>query len=119
MEGFVQSRQMDKAVNAMKKALSLMKCCHWRPPLKLVEAIAAFFEEQGNTDDASRYIKLLQKFNLTSLPLYKSVLRAYIKADTVLPTNISEMIARDDIVMDEEMDHLIIRASKIDIRGDV
>ncbi|XP_037455717.1 pentatricopeptide repeat-containing protein At5g27460-like isoform X2 [Triticum dicoccoides] len=119
MEGFVQTRQMDKAVNAMKKALSLMKSCHWRPPLKLVEAIAAFFEEQGNTDDANRYIKLLQKFNLTSLPLYKSVLRAYIKADTVLPTNISEMIARDDIVMDEEMDHLIIRASKIDIRGDV
>ena len=119
MEGFVRSRQMDKAVNAMKKALPLMKSCQWRPPVKLVEAIAMFFEEQGNADDASGYMKLLQKFNLTSLPLYKSVLRAYITADTVLPTNISEMIARDDIVMDEEIDHLIIRASKIDIRGDV
>ena len=60
MEGFVQSRQMDKAVNAMKKALSLMKSCHWRPPLKMVEAIAAFFEEQGNTDDASRYLSFFK-----------------------------------------------------------
>ena len=59
MEGFVRSRQMDKAVNAMKKALSLMNSCHWRPLLKLVEAIASFFEEKGNTNDASRYIKLL------------------------------------------------------------
>jgi phage-related protein len=83
LEGFVQSSQMDKAVNAMKKALSSMKSCHWRPPLKLVEAITTFFEEQGNTEDAKRYIKVLQKFNLTSLPLYKSVLRTYIKADTV------------------------------------
>jgi pentatricopeptide repeat protein len=118
MEGFVESNQMDKAVNAMKKALSSMESCHWRPPLKLVEAIAAFFEEQGNADDANRYIKVLQKFNLTSLPLYKSVLRTYIKADTVA-TDIAEMIARDQIVMDEEMDHLIIRASKIDTRGNV
>ncbi|CAM0943458.1 unnamed protein product [Alopecurus aequalis] len=116
MEGFVQSNQMDKAVDAMKKALSLMKTCKWRPPLKLVETIATFFEEQGKADDANRYIKVLQKFNLTSLPLYKSLLRAYIKADTV-PTNISEMIAGDQIVMDEEMDQLIIRASKIDITG--
>uniref|UniRef100_A0ACD5ZAT0 Uncharacterized protein n=1 Tax=Avena sativa TaxID=4498 RepID=A0ACD5ZAT0_AVESA len=118
MEGFVQSNQMDKAVSAMKKALPLMKSCHWRPPLKLVETITTFFEEQGNADDANKYIKVLQKFNLTSLPLYKSVLRAYIKSDTV-PTDISEMIARDKIVMDEELDHLIICASKIDITGNV
>lgn len=116
LEGFVQSRQMDKAVNAIKKALSLSKSCHWRPPLELVEAIATFFEEHGNVDDANRYIKVLQKFNLTSLPLYKSVLRAYIKADAV-PPNISEMIARDQIIMDEEMDRLIIRANKLDITG--
>ena len=118
MEGFVQSNQMDKAVNAMQEALSLMKSCHWRPPAKIVEAIATFFEEQGSADDANRYMKVLQKFNLTTLPLYKSLLRAYIKADTV-PTNISEMIARDQIVMDEEMDQLIICANKIDITGNV
>jgi pentatricopeptide repeat protein len=118
LEGFVQSSQMDKAVNAMKKALSSMKSCHWRPPLKLVEAIATFFEEQGNTEDAKRYIKVLQKFNLTSLPLYKSVLRTYIKADTVA-TDIAEMIARDQIVMDEEIDNLIICASKIYITGNM
>ena len=74
-----------------------------------------FFEEQGNADDASGYMKLLQKFNLISLPMYNSMLQAYIKADTMLLTNISEMMAVYDMVIDEEMDQLIIRASKIDI----
>uniref|UniRef100_A0A453PWI4 Pentatricopeptide repeat-containing protein n=1 Tax=Aegilops tauschii subsp. strangulata TaxID=200361 RepID=A0A453PWI4_AEGTS len=117
MEGFVWSRQMDKVVNVMMKALSLMKSCHWRSPVKLVEAIAMFFEEQVNADDASRYIKLLQKFNLISLPMYKSVLQAYVKVDTTLPINFSEMVAIYDMVTDEEMDQLIIHASKIDITG--
>ncbi|KAL6633379.1 hypothetical protein ACP70R_026050 [Stipagrostis hirtigluma subsp. patula] len=114
MEGFVQSKQMDKAVDAMKKGLSLLKSCHWRPPIELVEAIAKHFEEQGNVDDAYRYIKVLQRLNLTSLPLYKSLLRAYINAD-VAPPNIPEMMANDQIVMDKEMDQLVIRAGKIDI----
>ncbi|XP_062221701.1 pentatricopeptide repeat-containing protein At5g27460 [Phragmites australis] len=112
LEGYVQSRQMDKAVDAMKKGLSLLKSCHWRPPLELVEAIAKHFEEHGNVDDANRYIKVLQRLQLTNLPLYKSLLRTYINADVVAP-NISEMIARDQIAMDEEIDQLIIHASKI------
>ncbi|CAN6245765.1 unnamed protein product [Urochloa humidicola] len=114
MEGYVQSKQMDKAVDTMKKCFSFLKSCHWRPPLELVEAIAKHFEEQGSADDAYKYIKVLQRFNLTSLTLYKSLLRAYINAD-IVPPNILEMIAKDQITMDEEMDRLIILASKIDI----
>lgn len=114
MEGYVQSRQMDKAVGCMKKGLSLLKSCHWRPPVELMEAIGKHFEEQGSADDAYRYIKVLQRFNLTSLPLYKSLIRAYINAD-VVPPNVLEMIAKDQIDMDEEMDRLIIIAGKIDI----
>jgi hypothetical protein len=114
MEGYVQSRQMDKVVGCMKKGLSLLKSCHWRPPVELMEAIGKHFEEQGSADDAYRYIKVLQRFNLTSLPLYKSLIRAYINAD-VVPPNVLEMIAKDQIDMDEEMDRLIIIAGKIDI----
>ncbi|CAL4967438.1 unnamed protein product [Urochloa decumbens] len=114
MEGYVQSKQMDKAVDAMKKCFSFLKSCHWRPPLELVKAIARHFEEQGSADDAYKYTKVLQRFNLTSLPLYKSLLRAYINAD-IVPPNILEMVAKDQIIMDEEMDRLIILASKIGI----
>jgi pentatricopeptide repeat protein len=59
MEGYVQSRQMDKVVGCMKKGLSLLKSCHWRPPVELMEAISKHFEEQGSADDAYRYIKVL------------------------------------------------------------
>jgi hypothetical protein len=114
MEGYIQSKQMDKAADSMKKCLSLLKSCHWRPPLELLEAIAKHFEERGSADDAYRYTKVLQRFNLTSSPLYKSLLRAYINAGIVAP-NILEMIAKDQIIMDEEMDRLIILAGKIDI----
>jgi pentatricopeptide repeat protein len=117
MEGYVQSRQMEKAVDAMKKGLSLLKSCHWRPPTELVEAIAKYFEEKGNADDAYRYIMVLQTLNLTTLPLYKSLLRAYINAE-VVPPNIPEMIARDQIVVDEETAQLIICATKINVIGD-
>jgi hypothetical protein len=116
VEGYVQSRQMDKAVDAMEKGLSLLKSCHWRPPTEVVEAIAKYFEEKGNADDAYRYIKVLQSLDLTTLPLYKSLLRAYINAE-VVPPNIPEMIARDQIVVDEETSQLIIRATKIDVIG--
>ncbi|XP_006648047.2 pentatricopeptide repeat-containing protein At5g27460 [Oryza brachyantha] len=94
MEGFVQSKQMDKAVNALKKSLSLWKSCHLRPPLELLEAIAKYFEEQGRVDGADTFIKALQEFNLTSLPLYKSLLRIYINADFV-PQNIPQMTAQE------------------------
>uniref|UniRef100_A0A0D9VM60 Pentacotripeptide-repeat region of PRORP domain-containing protein n=1 Tax=Leersia perrieri TaxID=77586 RepID=A0A0D9VM60_9ORYZ len=116
MEGFVQRKQMDKAVNAMKKGLSLLKSCHWRPPYELLEAIAEYFAEQGSVEDADSYIKVLQKFKLTSLPLYKSLLRAYINAD-IAPRNIPQMIARDQIALDDEIGKLVIRASKMGITG--
>ncbi|KAF8730112.1 hypothetical protein HU200_017081 [Digitaria exilis] len=112
--GYVQSRQMDKATDAMKKGLSLLKNCHWRPPLELVEAIAKHLEEQGSAKDAYRYTKVLRRLSLTSLPIYKSLLRAYINA-AIVPPNILAMIAKDQIIMDEEMDQLIILAGKIDI----
>lgn len=117
MEGYVRSRQMDKAVDAMKKGLSLLKGCHWRPPVELVEAIAKHFEEKGNADGAYRYIKVLQRLNLTTLHLYRLLLRAYINAE-VVPPNIPEMMARDKIAVDDETAQLIIRATKIDITGD-
>ncbi|KAF8762535.1 hypothetical protein HU200_009355 [Digitaria exilis] len=112
--GYVQSGQMDKATDAMKKGLSLLKNCHWRPPLELVEAIAKHLEEQGSAKDAYRYTKVLRRLSLTSLPIYKSLLRAYINA-AIVPPNILAMIAKDQIIMDEEMDRLIILAGKIDI----
>jgi hypothetical protein len=42
------------------------------------------------------------------------LIRAYINAD-VVPPNGLEMIAKDQIDMDEEMDRLIILAGKIEI----
>ncbi|GJM87132.1 hypothetical protein PR202_ga03056 [Eleusine coracana subsp. coracana] len=102
---YVRSGWIEKAerlhLHMLEKGLSLLKSCHWRPPIELVEAIAKHFEEKGNVDDAYRYIKILQRLNLTTLPLYKSLLRTYINVE-VVPPNIPEMMARDKIVVDKE-----------------
>jgi hypothetical protein len=49
--------RMDKVVDCMKKDLSLLKCCHWRSPLELMEALGKHFEEKWFTDNVYRYIK--------------------------------------------------------------
>ncbi|XP_072952895.1 pentatricopeptide repeat-containing protein At5g27460 [Typha angustifolia] len=116
MEGWVKTKRMDRAVEAMKKGFSMLKRCHWRPPPAIVEAIAKYFEEQGNIEGTRKYMKVLQGLQIMSLPLYKCFLRTYINANT-MPPNIFKMIARDQIDLDEETKELILCASKVSTSG--
>ncbi|OAY69339.1 Pentatricopeptide repeat-containing protein [Ananas comosus] len=114
MEGWVKNREMEKAVEAMKKGFSLLKFCRWRPNPAIVEAIAEHFEEEGDFENAKRYVKVLRKLNIMSLPLYKSFIRVCINTKRA-PPNIPKMMARDQIDLDDETAELIIRANEIDI----
>ncbi|KAJ0984679.1 hypothetical protein J5N97_003035 [Dioscorea zingiberensis] len=117
MEGWVRNKQMDKAVEAMKKGFSLLKLCEWRPAEEIVMAIMGYFEEQGRLEDAKKYVKVLQRLRLMSLPLYKSFLRLHIQSGSAAP-DIFKMIERDQIEIDEESKYLIECASKIN-RADI
>nr|CAD1827759.1 unnamed protein product [Ananas comosus var. bracteatus] len=97
-----------------EKGLSLLKFCRWRPNPAIVEAIAEHFEEEGDFENAKRYVKVLRKLNIMSLPLYKSFIRVCINTKRA-PPNIPKMMARDQIDLDDETAELIIRANEIDI----
>ncbi|KAJ0984641.1 hypothetical protein J5N97_002997 [Dioscorea zingiberensis] len=74
MEGWVRNKQMDKAVEAMKKGFSLLKLCEWMPAEEIVMAIMGYFEEQGRLEDAKKYVKVLQRvWRLMSLPVVQVI----------------------------------------------
>ncbi|XP_042402951.1 pentatricopeptide repeat-containing protein At5g27460-like isoform X1 [Zingiber officinale] len=112
MEGWVKTRQMDRAVEAMKKGFSLLKGCQWRPPVAIVMSIAEYFEENGNVDESKWLFKVLRGLGLTTLPLYKLFLRTHIRAGQVVP-DILRMMGQDQIDLDEEILSFIDRMSSV------
>ncbi|KAF8762534.1 hypothetical protein HU200_009353 [Digitaria exilis] len=111
--GYVQSGQMDKATDAMKKGLSLLKNCHWRPPLELVEAIANILRSKAVPRmhiDTLRFSE-----GLACELAHIQIIASSIHQCCHCAAKYLAMIAKDQIIMDEEMDRLIILAGKIDI----
>lgn len=112
MEGRVKNRQMDRAVEALKKGFSLLEGCRWKPPVAILMSIAEYFEENGSVDESKWLIKVLRGLGLTSLPIYKLFLRTHIKAGQVVP-DILEMMGQDKIDLDEEILSFIDRMSSV------
>ncbi|WOL08749.1 hypothetical protein Cni_G17502 [Canna indica] len=112
MEGWVKKKQMDRAVEAMKKGLSMLRNCKWRPPEAIIISIAEYFEEHGSVDKAKSFIKALRGLGLMTLPLYKVFLRTHIKSGQVVP-GILRMMGQDEIDMDDETLSLIQRANDV------
>ncbi|XP_043711145.1 pentatricopeptide repeat-containing protein At5g27460 isoform X1 [Telopea speciosissima] len=114
MEGWVKNQQMDQAITAMKKGFAMLKHCHWRPSPAIIMSIADYFEEHGNLEDAKRYVKVLQKLGLVTLPLYKSLLRVHIRTGKPAP-KILVMMEKNKIETDGEASELIRCVNKIPI----
>ncbi|KAG5543899.1 hypothetical protein RHGRI_016605 [Rhododendron griersonianum] len=106
MEGWVRSQNMDKAINAMKKGFAMLKHCDWRPSPSIVVAIAEYFENSGNFEDAKRYLAVVRRLGLASLPVYKSLLRMHASAHQP-SQEIFEMMKEDEIDIDDETSALL------------
>ncbi|KAJ6735680.1 hypothetical protein OIU85_017951 [Salix viminalis] len=103
MEGWVKSQKMDKAIDAMRKAFSVLKLerCDWRPSHSILMAIAEHFEKHGNFEDANHYIKAVHGLGVATLPLYKLLLRMSLKAQRPA-CDILKMMEKDRIELDDE-----------------
>lgn len=106
MEGWLNSGNMLKAIDAMKKGFSMLKHCDWRPSHRSLLAIAEYFEKHGNLEDANQYIRDVHRFGLGSLPVYKSLLRRHLSANKPA-FDILEMMEKDGIEMDDDTSSLI------------
>ncbi|KAJ6735532.1 hypothetical protein OIU79_002558 [Salix purpurea] len=103
MEGWVKSQKMDKAIDAMRKAFSVLKLerCDWRPSHSILMAIAEHFEKHGNFEDANHYIKAVHGLGVATLPLYKLFLRMSLNAQRPA-CHILKMMEKDRIELDDE-----------------
>ncbi|XP_050254410.1 pentatricopeptide repeat-containing protein At5g27460 [Quercus robur] len=106
MEGWVKSQNMVKAINAMKKGFAMLKHCDWRPSHGILMAMAEYFEKHGSFEDVNWYIRLIHRFGLASLPLYKSLLRMHLQAKRPA-FDILKMMEKDKIEMDDETSALV------------
>ncbi|CAN1331937.1 Pentatricopeptide repeat-containing protein At5g27460 [Linum perenne] len=106
MEGWVKTGNMDKAVSAMKRGLSRLKDCHWRPSETILMAIAELFEKQGNLEDANNFLRIIHHLGISSLPLYKLLLRFHHSASKPA-FHIIDMMNKDKIEMDGETSALV------------
>jgi len=92
---------MDEAIIAMKRALAMLKDCHWRPPQRIVLAIAEYLEKCGNFEYANEYITDIHNLGLGSLSLYKILLRMHLSAQEP-PFHVLKMFNKDKMEMDSE-----------------
>ncbi|WOH07035.1 hypothetical protein DCAR_0626464 [Daucus carota subsp. sativus] len=106
MEGWVKNQEMEKAVNAMKKGFAMLKHCEWRPSSSIVETIARHFELTGDIGGATRYVGVIKRFGLASLPVYKSLLRLHTCNQRPID-KIIVMMQKDNMELDEEVLTLI------------
>eukprot|EP01018_Ginkgo_biloba_P028975 Gb_03507 [translate_table: standard] len=111
-EGYLESKQMDKAVVAMKKALLRVKSGVWQPKSAIVTSILKYFEEHGNVEGAEEYLEILRSVKCVTTEIYNSLLCAYVKAGKAVP-NILVRMKRDNVSPDEETERLLEELSKL------
>ena len=103
MEGWIAKGQMDRALYAMMKGLSLMKLCHWKPSDEVRMKIMMHLEGLGDAEGAWRYVSALQRNGIMSLSLYKSYLRTCIVAlRGAVSDGAFKMAQVDGVELDEE-----------------
>jgi len=105
-EGYIQNDQIQKAMEAMKKSLSIEGNSPWQPNSVNVLAILKHFQKQGDVKSAEDFFKILRCVKFVSTEIYNSYLRTYVYAGKVHP-GISELMLEDNVSPDEETDNLL------------
>ncbi|KAH9316107.1 hypothetical protein KI387_024734 [Taxus chinensis] len=105
-EGYLECKQMSKAILSMKEALTKGKSEEWQPKSENVTGLVKHFEEQGNVEDAEEFLKLVRRFKCLTTEIYNLLLLTYVKAGKAAPKVLEEM-AKDNVSPDEETDRLL------------
>lgn len=105
-EGYIENDQIQKAMEAMKKSLSIEGNSPWQPNSVNVLAILKHFQKQGDVKSAEEFFKILRCVKFVSTEIYNSYLRTYVYAGKVHP-GISELMLEDNVSPDEETDNLL------------
>lgn len=69
-EGYIENKQIDQAVEAMKTAISIVKFTPWKPKQENVLHIVEHFKNKGDFERADELLKILRSGNFVSSEIY-------------------------------------------------
>lgn len=110
--GYLENKQMDRAIETMKKAISQVKYREWQPAPEKVLAILKHFEELGDVDEAEDIFRSLRSVDHINTDTYNSLLRTYIQAGKS-PSKVLRRMKLDKIDPDRETDHLLKQIGEV------
>lgn len=106
VDGYLENKQMDRAIETMKKAISQVKYREWQPAPEKALAILKHFEELGDVDEAEDIFKRLRGVDHVNTDTYNSLLRTYIQAGKS-PSKVLQRMKLDKIDPDTQTDCLL------------
>lgn len=78
-EGYIENKQIDKAVEAMRTAMSIVKFTPWKPKQANLLHILECFQNKGDIEHADEFLKILSRGNFVSQEVYNSLSSTYIQ----------------------------------------
>lgn len=114
VDGYLENKQMNRAIETMKKAISKVKNREWQPAPEKALAILKHFEELGDVDDAEDIFKRLRSVDHVNTDTYNSLLRTYIQAGKS-PSKVLRRMKLDKIVPDMETDRLLRQIGEFEL----
>ncbi|GLJ39989.1 hypothetical protein SUGI_0818210 [Cryptomeria japonica] len=104
-QGYLNSKQMDKAVTTMLNALRRVRSSGWKPRSENVIGILKYLEEQGNVEIADEVLKLLRDIPYVTTEIYNLLLSTHAKAGKDADEIFEQMVI-DKVSTDKETDRL-------------
>lgn len=84
-EGYIENNQIDQAVEAMRKAMSIVRLTPWKPKQANVLHILEHFKNKGDFECADEFLKILRGGNFLSTEIYNSLSSTYIQVGKAGP----------------------------------
>lgn len=110
-EGYVEHKQMDKAVQMFKKALSVGR--HgWTPSSIILDACLEYLEGQGDAAGMEEMIVLLKISGSVSQNIYHRLLRTYISTGKSV-SGILQQMKIDGFTVNEETQRILEKKPKL------
>eukprot|EP01018_Ginkgo_biloba_P008859 Gb_20238 [translate_table: standard] len=111
VDGYLENKKFDQAVETMKQAISKVKYREWQPTPAKALAILKYFEELGDVDGAEDFFKRLRGVDHVSTDTYNSLLCTYIQAGKST-SRVLKRMKLDKIDPNEETDRLLKQNSE-------
>ncbi|KAF5934977.1 hypothetical protein HYC85_026106 [Camellia sinensis] len=99
--GYMQNKQMDKAVEMLKKALLVGRTTGWRPNSSTLDAFLEYLEGQGDVEVMEEIIMLLEDTGALTKDSYNRLLRTSVATGRSISSGVLDQMKMKGFTTDE------------------